>query len=110
VTRTALVVDDEALIRRLVRTVLEADDYAVLEAADADEAFAVLADGQPHPSVVVLDVMMPGMGGLEVCRRLNHDDVKVVMERRCREAGAEAFLTKPFSSIELLDVLETLAK
>jgi two-component system phosphate regulon response regulator PhoB len=115
-TRTALVVDDEVVIRRLVRTVLEADDFEVMEASDGFTALD-LAD-TAHPSVVILDVMMPEIDGVEVCRRLDHDAIKVVMltarddpdlEERCLEAGADAFLTKPFSSIELLDLLEKLA-
>jgi DNA-binding response OmpR family regulator len=114
-TRTALVVDDEVVIRRLVRTVLEADDFAVMEAADGFEALN-LAEAA-SPSVVILDVMMPQLDGVEVCRRLDHDALKVVMltarddpelEKRCRDAGADAFLTKPFSSLELLDLLEAL--
>ena len=113
--RTALVVDDEAVIRRLVRTVLEADDYHVIEASDGLEALRVAED--QHPAVVVLDVMMPDVDGVEVCRRLDHAVVKVVMltarddpdlEKRCRQAGADAFLTKPFSSIELLDLIDEL--
>jgi len=112
--RTALVVDDEVIIRRLVRTVLEADDFAVTEAAGGTEALE--AAESEHPTVVVLDVMMPDMDGVEVCRRLDRS-LKVVMltarddpelEKRCRDAGAVAFLTKPFSSIELLDLLEGL--
>jgi DNA-binding response OmpR family regulator len=115
--RTALIVDDELVIRRLVRTVLEADDFAVMEAADGFAALD-LAD-TARPSIVILDVMMPEMDGVEVCKRLDHDVVKVVMltarddpelEQRCRDAGADAFLTKPFSSIELLDLLEALTK
>ena len=111
----ALVVDDEPVIRRLVRTVLEADDYDVVEASDGNEALELASDHQPR--VIVLDVMMPDMDGVEVCRQLDHTSVKVVMltarddvelEKRCRQAGADAFLTKPFSSIELLDLLEDL--
>ncbi len=113
--RTALVVDDEEVIRRLVRTVLEADDFEVVEAADGYAALDLAASEQP--AVVVLDVMMPDLDGVEVCRRLDHDALKVVMltarddpelEKRCRDAGASAFLTKPFSSIELLDLIEEL--
>jgi CheY-like chemotaxis protein len=116
-TRTALVVDDEDVIRRLVRTVLEADDYEVAEAADGIRALEIAS--RDHPAVVVLDVMMPDVDGVEVCRRLDHKTIKVVMltakddhdlERRCRDAGADAFLTKPFSSIELLDLIEELTK
>jgi DNA-binding response OmpR family regulator len=98
-----------------VRTVLEADEYNVIEASDGNEALRVAQS--LHPVVVVLDVMMPDLDGVEVCRRLDHDVVKVVMltarddpelEKRCRLAGADAFLTKPFSSIELLDLIERL--
>ena len=114
--RLVLVVDDDEMIRRLVRTVLEADDWKVVEACDGQEAFERLED--TNPSVVVLDVMMPGMDGVEVCRKIDHDTVKVIMltarddpalEQACREAGADAFLTKPFSSITLLDLIEELA-
>ncbi|GAC1312519.1 MAG: hypothetical protein NVSMB12_02680 [Acidimicrobiales bacterium] len=112
---TALVVDDEEVIRRLVRTVLEADEYSVIEAPDGKVALEMAIAAKP--SIVILDVMMPDMDGVEVCQRLDHGELKVVMltarddpelEKRCREAGADAFLTKPFSSIELLDLLEGL--
>jgi DNA-binding response OmpR family regulator len=113
--RTALVVDDEEMIRRLVRTVLEADDFTVMEAPDGRSALE--AASRDHPAIVVLDVMMPDLDGVEVCRRLDHGALKVVMltarddpdlEQRCKDAGAVAFLTKPFSSIELLDLIEEL--
>jgi DNA-binding response OmpR family regulator len=111
-----LVVDDDEMVRRLVRTVLEADDYTVIDARDGAEAFAVLEKSDPQ--VVVLDVMMPGLDGVEVCRKIDHSRVKVVMltarddpvlEQACKDAGADAFLTKPFSSIRLLDVIEELS-
>lgn len=114
---TALVVDDEEVIRRLVRTVLEADEYSVIEAPDGKVALEMAVESRP--SIVILDVMMPDMDGVEVCQRLDHAAVKVVMltarddpelEKRCREAGADAFLTKPFSSIELLELLEGLVR
>jgi two-component system, OmpR family, response regulator ResD len=108
-----LVVDDDEMVRRLVRTVLEADDYKVVDARDGDEALRMVEAS--HPAVIVLDVMMPGLDGVEVCRKLDHATVKVVMltarddpvlEQACRDAGADAFLTKPFSSTRLLDVIE----
>ena len=114
---TALVVDDEEVIRRLVRTVLEADEYSVIEAPDGKVALEMAVESKP--SIVILDVMMPDMDGVEVCQRLDHAALKVVMltarddpelEKRCREAGADAFLTKPFSSIELLELLEGLVR
>jgi DNA-binding response OmpR family regulator len=110
-----MVVDDDDMIRRLVRTVLEADEFEVVEARNGSSALDMATTA--HPSVVVLDIMMPGIDGVEVCRRLDHEKVKVVvltarddpaLEARCREAGADAFLTKPFSSIELLDLVTDL--
>lgn len=113
--RLVLVVDDDVMIRRLLRTVLEADDFEVVEAPDGDAALAALESLKP--TVIVLDVMMPGLDGVEVCRRIDHRTAKVVMltarddpelERAALGAGADAFLTKPFSSVELLDLVERL--
>ena len=110
--RIVLVVDDDDMIRRLVRTVLEADEYDVVEARNGDIALELA--NEAHPAVVLLDIMMPGIDGVEVCRRLDHTAVKVIiltarddpsLEDACREAGADAFLTKPFSSVELLDLV-----
>jgi CheY-like chemotaxis protein len=113
--RVVLVVDDEDMIRRLVRSVLEADEFEVLEARGGEAALELAT--ATHPAVVVLDILMPGLDGVEVCRRLDHEQIKVIvltardepeLERECREAGADAFLTKPFSSIELLDLVARL--
>ncbi len=110
-----LVVDDNDMIRRLLRTVLETDKIEVVEAPDGDAALAALQGLQP--TVIVLDVMMPGLDGVEVCRRIDHRTTKVVMltarddpdlQEDATEAGADAFLTKPFSSVELLDLVERL--
>src|SRR3954447_17002864 len=114
--RIVLVVDDDDMIRRLVRTVLEADDYDVVEARNGDIALELA--NEAHPAVVLLDIMMRGVGGVEVSRRLDHTAVKVVilparddplLEDACKEAGADAFLTKPFSSLELLDLVASFA-
>jgi CheY-like chemotaxis protein len=108
--RLVLVVDDDAMIRRLVRDVLEVDDVTVVEARDGEVALALI--DETRPALVVLDIMMPGLDGVEVCRRVDHARVKVLvltarddpsLEEECRAAGANAFLTKPFSSIDLLD-------
>lgn len=110
--RLVLVVDDDEMIRRLVRAVLEADEFEVAEARDGQTALELAS--QTEPSVVVLDVMMPGLDGVEVCRRLDHDKVKVVvltarddarLEAEARLAGADAFMTKPFAAVELLDLV-----
>lgn len=110
--RLVLVVDDDEMIRRLVRAVLEADEFEVAEARDGKTALALASETQP--AVVVLDVMMPGLDGVEVCRRLDHAQVKVViltarddpkLETEARAAGADAFMTKPFAPMELLDLV-----
>jgi two-component system alkaline phosphatase synthesis response regulator PhoP len=114
-----LVVDDDDAIRGVVRSVLEADGFEVVEAADGPAALLLLeAIHGRGPDLVVLDVMMPGIDGIEVCRRINHERVKVVMlsarddgdtRDRAMAAGAAAYLTKPFSAIDLLDALEAMA-
>lgn len=110
--RLVLVVDDDDMIRRLVRAVLEADEFEVAEARDGQTALRLASEQQP--AVVVLDVMMPGLDGVEVCRRLDHGQVKVVMltarddptlETEAKEAGADAFMTKPFAPMQLLDLV-----
>lgn len=116
--RVVLVVDDDDAIRGVVRSVLEADGFEVVEAADGPAALLLLdAINGRGPDMVVLDVMMPGIDGIEVCRKIDHERVKVVMlsarddadtKDRARAAGADAYLTKPFSAIELLDALESL--
>ncbi|MEX2658400.1 MAG: response regulator [Acidimicrobiales bacterium] len=113
--RSVLVVDDDASIRAVVRAVLEADDLSVAEAVDGSAALAFIA--QEDPAVVLLDVMMPGMDGIDVCRQIDTARVPVLMltakddpvtERACLDAGARALLGKPFSAIELLDAVEGL--
>ena len=116
--RIVLVVDDDAPIRRVVRTVLEADGFEVVEAADGQAALMLLeAIMGKGPDAVVLDVMMPGIDGIEVCRRIDHSRIRVLMlsarddadtKARATEAGCDGYLTKPFSAIELLDALETI--
>jgi len=115
--RTVLVVDDDAVLRRVVRAVLEADGFRVIEAHDGHQGLEMAAT--ERPSVVILDVMMPGLDGVEVCRRLDHKSMKVLMltalgdvttEVASLEAGARGYLTKPFSSMELLDRVEELLR
>ena len=124
--RAVLVVDDDDRVRAVVRAVLEADDFNVTEAVDGPSALKVLADAddadaddaQLRPNVLVLDVMMPGMDGIEVCRQIDHRTTKVLMltareDLATRDAsaaaGADAFLAKPFSAVELLDAIERLS-
>jgi len=114
-----LVVDDEPQVRKVVRSVLEADGYIVTEAADGQAALLLLNSvaGPRGPHLMVLDVMMPGIDGIEVCRQIDHGRTKVLIltarddaETRtaAEEAGADRYLTKPFSAVDLLDTVREL--
>ena len=107
---TILVVDDEQRLRDLVRGYLEHEGFAVVAAADGLTALDLVR--QHAPAVVILDLMLPGLDGLEVCRRLRtFSDAYVIMltakaEEVDRivglEVGADDYLTKPFSPRELI--------
>jgi DNA-binding response OmpR family regulator len=106
---TVLVVDDEPIVRDVVVRYLERDGHRTLQAASGDEARCLL-EREP-PSLVVLDVMLPGINGLELCRWLrSRSQIPIVMltalgEEADRivglEIGADDYLTKPFSPREL---------
>jgi DNA-binding response OmpR family regulator len=109
VTQTVLVVDDELAIAEAVRARLESEGYEVVVADDGPAAIEAVARLQPD--LVVLDLMLPGMDGLEVCKQIQRDRwVPVLMlTARTEEAdkvagfavGADDYLTKPFSLREL---------
>jgi DNA-binding response OmpR family regulator len=106
---TVLVVDDEPIVRDVVVRYLERDGYRTLQAASGDEAQGLLE--HELPSLVVLDVMLPGVSGLELCRWIrSRSDMPILMltalgEEADRivglELGADDYLTKPFSPREL---------
>jgi DNA-binding response OmpR family regulator len=107
--QTVLVVDDEAAIAEAVRARLDSEGYRVLVAADGPQALETAE--RERPDLVVLDLMLPGMDGLEVCQQLQRERwVPVLMlTARTEEAdkvagfavGADDYLTKPFSLREL---------
>jgi two-component system response regulator MprA len=109
-----LVVDDERAVRDSLRRALELEGYDIELAADGSEALTRLTEnGDSQPDVVILDVLMPGIDGLEVCRRLRRhgNRVPVLMltardeiENRVGglDAGADDYVTKPFALEELL--------
>jgi response regulator RpfG family c-di-GMP phosphodiesterase len=112
-----LVVDDDPNLRALLRTSFEVADIEVEEADSAESAAAKIADR--HPDVMVLDVGMPQMDGITFCRGLKSDpftrDIPIVLltgdastESSGRQAGADAFLRKPFSPLALLTIAERL--
>ena len=107
---TILVVDDEPKIVRLARDYLEHSGYRVVTAGDGEAALDTVR--QSRPDLVVLDLNLPGIDGLEVCRRIRSDsDVPIIMltarvEETDRliglEIGADDYITKPFSPRELV--------
>jgi two-component system response regulator MprA len=108
-----LVVDDERAVRESLRRALELEGYEIELAGDGGEALASLGADEPQPDAVILDVLMPGVDGLEVCRRLratgNHVPVLMLtardeVENRVAglDAGADDYVTKPFALEELL--------
>jgi DNA-binding response OmpR family regulator len=111
--RKLLIADDETGIRSLVKMTLARDQYEIFEATDGTEALALAR--QHHPELVLLDVMMPGLTGFEVCRALKDDPTTaqatvVMLSAKAQEAdreqglasGADDYFTKPFSPIALL--------
>jgi DNA-binding response OmpR family regulator len=108
-TTTVLVVDDEPIVRDVVVRYLRQDGLATLEAGDGDDARALIE--QRRPDLVVLDVMLPGTDGLELCRwiRSSSDVPVILLTARGEEAdrivglelGADDYVTKPFSPREL---------
>jgi two-component system response regulator MprA len=109
-----LVVDDERAVRDSLRRALELEGYDIELAADGSEALTRLTEnGESQPDVVILDVLMPGIDGLEVCRRLRRQGSRVpVLMLTARDeienrvggldAGADDYVTKPFALEELL--------
>jgi len=121
-TRGVLVVDDDPFIRKLIATTLaDVANFELHEAADGLEALDVARREQP--TLVFLDVDMPGLDGISACRALREDArtgaTTIVMltaahgdsvERRAEEAGADLFLTKPFSPLDLLRLVDRLSE
>jgi CheY-like chemotaxis protein len=115
--KTILIADDEPSVRRLVSATLSGGDYAVVQARDGNEALALAREHTP--AMVLLDVAMPGVDGIDVCRQLKADaalrGAKIVMltaqaqsdvKSRAKAAGADEFLTKPFSPLQLLGMVQ----
>lgn len=119
-TNTILIVEDQADIRQLIRMTLEFGDFEIHEAADGESGLA--AARRLQPDLVLLDVMMPGvLDGYQVCRALrqeaDHRQIKIVMLTARgqaddlsmgEQAGADAYLLKPFSPLDLIDRIESM--
>ena len=120
-TKKILIADDEQPLRLLVRATLEDESeegrYEIIEAADGNEALEIAR--KERPELVLLDIQMPGLSGLEVCEILKDDpatsDLMIVMltakgqqsdRERGLAAGADDYFAKPFSPLELLQLVD----
>ncbi|NQY81365.1 MAG: response regulator [Candidatus Caenarcaniphilales bacterium] len=113
-----LIADDEDSLRTLVRAVLEADEqYLIEEASDGDEVLSKVYNDKPD--LLILDIMMPGHSGFEICERIKQDpevkDLKVIIltakgqsseQKWAESVGADHFMAKPFSPLELLELVQ----
>lgn len=115
--KRVLIVEDQADIRELIRLTLEIEDFDIHEAENGDIGLDMAR--QLKPDLVLMDVMMPGtLNGFDACSHIKSDTglkrVKVVIlsakgqdadKQRGKQAGADGYLTKPFSPKQLLDVV-----
>ena len=119
--KTVLIVDDEASIREMIAVALEMADYRVLEADNAQAAHAIIVDDQPD--LLLLDWMMPGTSGIELARRLKREETTAELpiilltakgeednKIQGLEAGADDYITKPFSPRELVARLKAVLR
>ncbi len=117
-----LVVDDDELTRDVLATILDLEEFSAVFADDGETALARLDDSGPFDAVVA-DVMMPGLDGFELCRRVKQSDqpelagTPVILltaksaerdQREGEEAGADAYITKPFSPLYLVESIREL--
>lgn len=117
--RRILIADDEHNIRHILDFSLHAEGFDVISAGDGEEALALAAS--EAPDLIIMDVMMPGCGGVEACRRLKLDGrtrqipVILLTARSSREdreaglaAGAAEYITKPFSPQKVIDLVQSI--
>jgi len=117
--RTVLIIDDENDLRSALTKCIRKAGFDTIEAANGDEALHFIEERQPD--LILVDVMMPGISGIEVCRILRNDPktsgIKIIMlsargqikeQEEGLNAGADRYITKPFDYVELMRVVEEL--
>ncbi len=115
--KVVVIADDQPSLRLLVSATITSDDYYVVQAADGKEAWDLIV--RHRPAIALLDVQMPGLTGVELTRMIKADpnvaSTHVILlsaktqeadVRAGMEAGADRYMTKPFSPLELLTVVE----
>ncbi len=109
-----LVVDDSLFQRNKIRSVLEVGGYELLEAANGYKGLEMVTTNKPD--CILLDLIMPGMGGLDVLRTLHNREITIPVivltadiqgstRERCLQLGVTEFISKPFEEVELLDAI-----
>ena len=114
-----LIVDDEKAMRLTLKECIDEAGLIPIVASDGEEALRMVAEHKP--SLILLDVMMPGMSGIEVCRKLRDNPktsrIKIIMvsargqekeKEEGMQAGADRYITKPFNYMELIEAIEEL--
>ena len=117
IRRTVIIADNEPSLRLLVHATIGTDDYNVIEACNGDEAWSLIQEHRP--SLVILDIRMPGRTGLDILRAIKLDPnltgTRVILLTASAQecdvraglvAGADSYLTKPFSPVDLLSRLD----
>ena len=112
-----LIVDDEERVRRLIETTLDIGDFQIFQAKDGEEALKIAQEEKP--ALILLDIMMPGMDGFEVCKWLkNNSETKssyiIMLTAKGQKqniekgyaVGTDDYFVKPFSPMELLNKVE----
>ncbi|MFC0337483.1 two component transcriptional regulator, winged helix family [Kushneria avicenniae] len=120
-SRTVLIVDDEAPIREMIAMALEMADFRILEAEEAKTAHELVVD--ERPDLILLDWMLPGVSGIDLARRLKREsttrDIPIVLltargeednKVQGLESGADDYITKPFSPRELIARLKAVLR
>lgn len=114
-----LVVDDEPSMRFLITSTLEDEEYTLIEASDGLEAYELIKN--ELPDLIIMDVMMPGLTGYELCAKIRKEswgtDMLVIMltakgqkddKDQSVKAGADYYMRKPFSPMELIDQVDSM--